>query len=259
MRYLLIALLLLANDSHAFSFGRSKEPTPSPSPTSGSVTTPTPSSTPAPSPSSSPDPATKKLHVTFTNLDGYSGDNLVGVKNAEILLDKVIDSECLSEFNDQRGLIWTNGRTSREVTKHVRSKYGSVDVIMYYEDNGVVGFREIGEIHTNRKFAAGTNDCDRMSNLGHEWLHELEYDHGFWPSRSRPYTVPYSFNAAVAPGACCVCKSKHDCYIKEHLNEASKSKANASRGKKPEALQNFKGAVTISGSSLVGSSAVEHL
>ena len=155
-------------------------------------------------------------HAIFNPLRNHTVEEKEAVAKAEVLVNALIDSSCFEQFFLSRGLIQTDGRTADQVVKHIRSiKELAVPVEMYYDRfSRVVGYRQPPSltIYTNRKFHAGTYVKDRASNLGHEWLHSVGYGHDFKATKRRPYSVPYSFNAAMEE--CSACKSINNCFIK---------------------------------------------
>jgi len=144
--------------------------------------------------------------LTFSPVKNYSAKDLSGLLKAEDKIEDTVSSQCFENFMVGRKLIQTGGRTEAQVVDHLRSLTGKVPVTMYYKNNSVVGYRNTGSpiVYTNLKFHAGTTPCNRASNLAHEALgHVLgKYSHDYKASKSRPYSVPYSLNAAFK--ACCV-------------------------------------------------------
>jgi hypothetical protein len=70
---------------------------------------------------------------------------------------------------------------------------------LYYSRNNVVGYTNPSErmIHVNTKyFIDNLNSregmADIVNNIIHEYMHKVGYDHSFFNSASRPYSVPYA-------------------------------------------------------------------
>ena len=116
---------------------------------------------------------------------------------------QVIASKCFSDFMLKRKLIQTNGKTPAEVVKDLRENPLIVPVHYYYENSSVVGYRQPPwpDIYFNRKFHNNYGTCATASNAAHEWSHSIGYGHDFEATARRPYSVPYSINAAST--ACC--------------------------------------------------------
>ena len=155
--------------------------------------------------------------VKLAPLYNHTQEEKQFVEISESLINKLVQSKCFESFMVNRELIDTNGKTPKQVVDHLRSLNGSVPIHMYYSRKNVVGYRNPSypDVYTNRRFHAGSNACDRASNLGHEVVgHSLgEYDHSYKATYSRPRSVPYSINAAFK--ACCSCNGMKDCKIKD--------------------------------------------
>lgn len=78
---------------------------------------------------------------------------------------------------------------------------GDMDLYLelYYANNGVIGYTSGGTetIFINRKFFIpnlGTprGNADIVANLVHEYMHKVGFDHSYFNSSVRPYSVPYA-------------------------------------------------------------------
>lgn len=153
--------------------------------------------------------------VHFSPVSGYKKNETQVLKLAEkIVNDSIKSSECVENFLIHRDMVQTEGRTSQEVIDDLRSKHLTVPVHMYYRNSKVVGYRNppYPDVYTNRKFHAGASACSRASNLGHETIHVAGYGHDFKATKRRPYSVPYSYNAAISE--CCTCHGVLDCVLR---------------------------------------------
>ncbi len=185
----------------------------------GSKAKPTPSQDQMPIPIEIP--TTGVGHVGFDPVKNYSAKDLAALRKAEVLSNELLQSQCFSDFMIKRALIQTGGKTPMQVVEHLKTRNLTVPVTMYYSRKNVVGYRNVGSpiVYTNLKFHAGSTACARASNLTHEWSHVpdettgIGYGHDYKATRQRPYSVPYSINAAF--DKCCVCapKSILDCTI----------------------------------------------
>lgn len=204
-----ISLLLILLSSQAFAFGKKAPP-----PVAAPVGSPTPSPSPSGSPSPSPSSAAIK-GIKFSPLKNHTAEETKVVAVAEELSNKLVQSKCFEDFMTKRELIQTTGLTRFQVVEKIRKSNLAVPVVMYYQNNNVVGYRQPPSItiYTNRKFHAGSTACARGSNLTHEWSHALGFDHDFNATISRPRSVPYSINAAFE--VCCSCKGITNCTVKQ--------------------------------------------
>mgnify|MGYP000203326904 CR=1 FL=1 len=171
--------------------------------------------------------------VSFSPVTNYNTQDSEALAVSERLSNDLLNSKCFEVFmvereqgkHSSRGykLHTTNGKTALEVVNHLRTTDLTTPVVMYYKNNNVSGYRWTGNptIYTNSKFHRGANACSRASNLTHEWSHVAGYSHTFKANSLRPFSVPYSINAAFK--VCCKCKSMLDCEILK-LKEAVKRK-----------------------------------
>lgn len=142
------------------------------------------------------------------------------LKIAENISNDILKSNCFENFMLNRDLIKTNKKTRKQVVEDLKSKDLSVPVHMYYKwTSKVVGYRQPPrpDIYTNAKFHNGSNACSRASNLLHEWSHVAGYGHSFKATKKRPFSVPYSINAAFKK--CCKCTSIKNCEIIKNKKE----------------------------------------
>jgi hypothetical protein len=126
-------------------------------------------------------------------------------------MNKVIQSDCFKNFISQRALVQTNGKTAAQVAAHLQSLTGVIHANMYYRRMGFLGTSAVAyrqppstDINLNRAYFVVTLDtCEWASTVAHESVgHSLGgYDHDFNATAQRPFSVPYSINAAF--DACC--------------------------------------------------------
>ena len=151
--------------------------------------------------------------IQFSPVVFYKAQELEVLEIATRLSNEVTASSCFKNFMAKRSLVQTGGLTNQEVITKVSTTKLTVPVQMYYQNNGVIGYRNPPKptIYTNRKFHAGASACARASNLTHEWSHVLGFKHDFKRTKRRPFSVPYSIGAAFE--ICCSCKGIKDCTV----------------------------------------------
>jgi hypothetical protein len=199
-----LTVMLIATLFVGQAFGASKHrPSPRPSPSVSTSPTPIPSYSPVIIPEGVKECA-QPLIAGFIASKGYDVKNAAQLKLAEKKVNEVLCSPCFADFMLKRKLINTKGKSNTQVINDLRSTPLTVPAEIYYADNRVVGYRQPPSpvIHSNGKFAWGSTPCNRGSNLIHEWSHVRGYGHSFKPTKSRPYSVPYSLNAVMR--ACCI-------------------------------------------------------
>ncbi len=125
--------------------------------------------------------------------------------SAEILVNKVFQSECFEKFFLARELEqkYLNGKSNQEILNKLRTTVLAVPVHYYYSWKGVVGYRQPPkpDIYFNRKFHNNFDTCNTASNAAHEWSHSLGFEHDFKATATRPFSVSYSINAGF--DKCC--------------------------------------------------------
>jgi hypothetical protein len=155
--------------------------------------------------------------VQFYPVRNYTEEEKEVLRVSQKLANDLFQSQCFETFMVNRKLIDTNGKTPIEVVKNLKTKNLTVPVEMYSAwYSKVIGYRQPPkpDVYTNRKYHAGATACSRGSNLTHEWSHSAGYSHSYSSTPTRPFSVPYSINAAFT--ACCVCEknSIKKCSIK---------------------------------------------
>jgi hypothetical protein len=169
------------------------------------VIEPEPTPTPSVSPTAIPSPmptVTGKGYITFKPVDYYTTKaERVKIKEAEIKVNQVIQSQCFVDFMKNRKLIQTDGRSNAQVIAHIQGMRDTVPVNMYYRKNSsAVAYREPPEkdINLNRAyFYTELETCEWSATMVHEAMHSLgEYDHDYQWNRARSYSVPYSVGGA---------------------------------------------------------------
>ena len=146
----------------------------------------------------------KASFVNVTKYTNFSKEEKVKASKYIPLMDKVLNSNCFEEFMIARDLRKTNGKTNKQVVKHIRKSNVDIELIMYFKRfSKVAGYTQKGAtwIKLNRKYHEGASLCSEASNLAHELGHKINYGHDFEATIDRPLSVPYSINAAFK--SCC--------------------------------------------------------
>lgn len=160
------------------------------------------SSEETPTHTSSGTPSVKESHKPFLVVSKFTGFNkstIEKLKKATVKIDEVFASDCFEDFMVKRNLIQTNGKSNKEVVEHLRSTQAKVELVYYYKwFSKVHGYTypNTDKIWLNGKYHTGTTVCSEASNLAHEGSHKVGYGHDFKATKRRPYSVPYSINAA---------------------------------------------------------------
>lgn len=126
------------------------------------------------------------------------------IQDAQVKTNETINSTCFASFMLERNLIQTNGLSNKDVLDSLVGKNTEIDVEMYYTLKRVLGYTlpNVNKEWINRRFMLKWNTCDLASLLGHETSHKKGYDHAFYSTPTRQYSVPYSINEAFKQ--CCV-------------------------------------------------------
>lgn len=119
------------------------------------------------------------------------------------IMNRTLASSCFEKYMLQRKLIQTNGKSPQEVVDHIRSSTAGVELISYWSRKGTVGYTypNVNKIWMNERLHKNFDSCRSASNLAHEGSHKIGYGHDYKRTSRRPYSVPYSINAAFK--ACC--------------------------------------------------------
>jgi hypothetical protein len=173
-------------------------------------------SVPTPAPVSSPLPVELgTVNVKLIPMNTLSKDEIILTINAQEKMNQVVQSKCFYDFMANRKMIQTNNRTDEEVAKHIQSIKGEIPVNFYYTamknrfnpfGTSAVAYRQppSNQININRAYyTARANLCEYAGTLAHESIgHSLGgYDHDYYATANRNYSVPYSLNFAFEK--CC--------------------------------------------------------
>jgi len=174
--------------------------------------------TPTSSPVENTPQVSVELGVGKVNLipeEGTPREWVEYIAKGEKKMNEVVHSQCLSDFLSKRDMIQTNNRTPEQVVKHLQSLNGNITVKLYYTrlkskfnpfGTSAVAYRQppSNDININTAyFTYQGNACEFSGTLAHESLaHSLGgYDHSYYDSSDREFSVPYSLNKAFEK--CC--------------------------------------------------------
>jgi hypothetical protein len=114
------------------------------------------------------------------------------------------------EFDGKKTFHMNNGLSNLEIYQEILSgseqlypsMNNSMDVeLELYSDfqSNVLGFTrpDVPRIWMNKKYFDQHTDAELSSNLVHEWLHKLGFDHEREKSPERKYSVPYAIGYIV--------------------------------------------------------------
>lgn len=132
------------------------------------------------------------IKIDFDKCYGFKPHHMEKLMRAQIILDKVLESEQFKTRVLARTFKETDGKTNQQVLETMLSDC-TIRVSRYYRWwSKVVGWTSGGGIiHVNGKFFDVGSATDCASNLLHETAHYLGFSH-----RVKPWgkTVPYSMN-----------------------------------------------------------------
>ena len=114
-------------------------------------------------------------------------------------LNLVVNSPEFEQFLYKREkIIDTNGLDIPGILKVLRGQKPKLAFTMYYSRKSTVGYTypNSNRIWFNSKFHNNYSVCKSAGNLGHEVSHKLKFTHAYKRTKSRPYSVPYTINAA---------------------------------------------------------------
>jgi hypothetical protein len=108
------------------------------------------------------------------------------------------------QFVDNKGLsnrqIYKKILEGSEMLKKKVDNQMDLNLTIYRAQNNVVGYTypNTMRIWMNSKFLNQNTAAKVTTNMMHEWLHKLGFDHDRSPTKRRPYSVPYAVGYLVA-------------------------------------------------------------
>jgi hypothetical protein len=144
------------------------------------------------------------LKVKINSASNFSAVELTKLNAAAVILEAVVNSDKFRElvlgfkFSSVYGLtneqIYALIMSGKEVLSPQEDHEIDIDVIMYYRWNNVIGYTYPNTLRTwiNRRFFKKYSAVDIACNLMHEWMHKVGFDHDYYNTKQRPYSVPYA-------------------------------------------------------------------
>ncbi len=158
------------------------------------------------------------LKVNFQRLAGFSAAEKNKLAQAAGVLERVLnsvefrDAVLSHRFQGKEGYADSGGMTNQQIYQAILSGKESFDqtadgeadfnldlrTFSWFQRN-VVGYttESSDTITLNRRFFSSYTPAEVASNLCHEWLHKLGFDHDFRSTANRPHSVPYAIGDLV--------------------------------------------------------------
>ena len=149
------------------------------------------------------------LAVKINAAHNFTPVELVKLTNAAKLLERVVNSTEFKDrvltykFSSAAGLtneqIYNLIMSGKEVLSPTEDHEIDIDIMMYYSIKGVIGYTYPNVLRTwvNRRFFKNFSSANIAGNLIHEWAHKVGFDHDFFNTKQRPYSVPYALGYLV--------------------------------------------------------------
>ncbi|HXH75999.1 MAG TPA: hypothetical protein VNJ08_13595 [Bacteriovoracaceae bacterium] len=152
-----------------------------------------------------------------TNIGIYEADNaqITKIRTAEELIKKVIASEDFQNavldhtYNNQKTFVDNMGLSNFQIYKKMlagaeqlnRNANNTMDmgIVVYYEDTSTVAWTVYSSpnININSKFLNNFTPPDLTGTIMHEWLHKLGFEHEFYYTPTREFSVPYGVGSIM--------------------------------------------------------------
>lgn len=197
-----------AQNSHAFGSGRSS---------SGGTTTPPAPSLPAPP---NADMGTGGIKVAINKATNFNSEQAAHLEASRALLERIVNSEEFKQkvihfsYNGQETYVQNNGLTNLQIYNKILQAAeelpsqtpvnNAIDLQVQLYTSGWTGRNVIGytnpstsTIYMNTYFYNYATAAETASNMMHEWLHKLGFDHDYNSTTRRPYSVPYAIGYIV--------------------------------------------------------------
>ncbi len=220
-----IVASVTTGDAHAFGSRRSSAG--SSGTVSAPVATPTPVPTPVEStgdvavnPPSDQDTSTGGVKVVINSATNFNSDQLAHLEASRALLEKIVNTEEFKQrvlhfnFNGQEAFYQNNGLTNLQIYHKIMAAAEelpkltaanqTIDLtVQLYTSSwfgrNVVGYTnpDTSTIYMNTYFYNYATPAGTASNMMHEWMHKLGFDHDYRSTSNRPYSVPYAIGDIV--------------------------------------------------------------
>jgi hypothetical protein len=150
------------------------------------------------------------LKVKINATHNFTAVELVKLNAAVRILETVVNSQEFKVELLNYTFIDTNGLTNYQIYNLIMSGKEilsleedneiDVDISMYYRWNSVIGYTYPNTLRTwiNRRFFNRMTTAEIASNIMHENLHKLGFDHSFYYNKQRQNSVPYAIGSMIA-------------------------------------------------------------
>lgn len=193
---ILLALTLSLTPNSSLGYAK-KHPAPTPAPVASAT----------PSPTATPAIESGKPRFTFKCGSGCTTAEVKRIADTQALIQKFIDSKCFEDaWLSFKRIEQSNGLKAQGIIEKIRAaSVKDIPIIFYwptlFQSKSVIGYTypDQPEIYLNRRFRNDTTWTvwSEASNLFHESLHKIGFDHDFNATERRPFSVPYLGNRAV--------------------------------------------------------------
>jgi hypothetical protein len=158
------------------------------------------------------------MRLRFQKLDGFSAAEKDKLAQAAGVLERVLnsvefrDAVLSHRFQGKEGYADGSGMTNPQIYQAIRAGKesfeqtadGEADLNLdlrnfsWFQRN-VVGYttESSDTVTLNRRFFSSYTPAEVASNLCHEWLHKLGFEHDFRSTANRPHSVPYAIGDLV--------------------------------------------------------------
>lgn len=150
------------------------------------------------------------LKVKINNADNFTAVELVKLKEAARLLEKAVNSKAFQDyvlacnFANNAGLtnlqIYNLIMSGKETLSTEADNEMDIDINMYYSLKNVIGYTYPNTLKTwiNRRYFNNMTTAQIAGNIAHEYMHKLGFDHDFYNTLQRQYSVPYTVGNIIS-------------------------------------------------------------
>jgi hypothetical protein len=217
MMAVVVLMIGLAEDARAFGTRRSSAGSGSGEVVTAPVSTPTPVPVNVPS---NEDTSTGGVKVVINSATNFNSEQLAHLEASRSLLEKIVNSEEFKQrvlhfsFNGQEAFYQNNGLSNLQIYNKIMAAAEELPkvtpanqiidlTVQLYTSSwfgrNVVGYTnpDTSTIYMNTYFYNYATPGGTASNMMHEWMHKLGFDHDYRSTSSRPYSVPYAIGDIV--------------------------------------------------------------
>jgi hypothetical protein len=148
-------------------------------------------------------------------LDKFNEHQQKKIQKAAELIKKIVVSEKFRDavihytWKGERSFADNNGLSNEEIYQKIIDgsedlrpgvdKKMDLDLEVYFEDTRTVGYTkpDVFKIWMNSKYLDKNGPAEVTTNMMHEWLHKLGFNHEIQHSEKRMNTVPYAIGYIV--------------------------------------------------------------